>query len=193
MGDAAYYIFPDGTTMLLDAGEMTTNDDKRAGTRISAVHPDNSKKAYEWIAYYIRKQSPDGNNAVLDYALVTHFDGDHFGNWYAAAPLSSDGKFTLSGIMGVGALIPIRKLMDRGYPFYNYPRDMYEAAGKAKDSTYKKTLDSYRRFIDYGTAKGMKIEQFKAGSITQISLCRPDRHPDFNVQNIKVNGKNMGR
>ncbi|WEK35503.1 MAG: hypothetical protein P0Y53_23675 [Candidatus Pseudobacter hemicellulosilyticus] len=188
-GDAACYIFPDGTSMLLDAGENVDPNDKRAGIKFSAIRPDNSRRAYEWIAYYIQQVHPRGRNATLDYALITHFDGDHFGAWYPTAPKSPDGQFSLSGIMGVGALLPIGTMLDRGYPGYSFPRDMYLAAQKAKDSGYRKTLESYRGFLNYGKARGMTVAPFKAGSKTQISLRQPEKFPGFYVQNIKVNGK----
>ena len=51
-GSSAYYIFPDGTTMLVDAGEM--NPERAKPPRTSAILPDSSKRAYEWIVHYIR-------------------------------------------------------------------------------------------------------------------------------------------
>ena len=115
-GSSAYYIFPDGTTMLLDAGEINPHGVRVHSPRNSVIRPDSTKKPYEWIAHYIQQVSPAKSKAQLDYALITHFHDDHFGGWYANAPVSSSGKYVLSGITGIGDLIPIKQLLDRGFP-----------------------------------------------------------------------------
>ena len=84
-GDAAFYIFPDGTTMLLDAGEMDPNSPRINSPRNATLHPNNSKRAYEWIADYIKNFHPTPSNPVIDYSVITHFHDDHFGSYYAGA------------------------------------------------------------------------------------------------------------
>jgi glyoxylase-like metal-dependent hydrolase (beta-lactamase superfamily II) len=100
-GSAAYYIFPDGTTMLLDAGELSPLDQRTFTERNSPITPDSSKKPFEWIVNYIQQVAPPSNNRSIDYGLITHFHDDHFGAWYPAAPVSASGKFLLTGITGV--------------------------------------------------------------------------------------------
>ena len=71
-GDAALIIMPDGTTMMIDAGDNAKAKDTQ--------HPDATKKPGEWQAIYIKhflKQLPDKEN--LDYAMVTHLHNDHIG------------------------------------------------------------------------------------------------------------------
>ena len=64
-GNAAYLIFPDGTTMLLDAGDLGVH----SGTQeIMKAVPNDSKRPAEWIAQYIKHFSlPLKNNGALDY------------------------------------------------------------------------------------------------------------------------------
>lgn len=62
-GDAAFYILPDGTTFLLDAGEMPPMDSPRR----TPPHPDGSKLAHEWIAIYVKKFMPPISNGQIDY------------------------------------------------------------------------------------------------------------------------------
>src|SRR6218665_3401599 len=57
-GDVAYYIFPDGTTMLFDAGEEDPTDPRTTSARNTIIRPNDSKKPYEWIASYIKQVAP---------------------------------------------------------------------------------------------------------------------------------------
>ena len=70
-GDAVLYVFPDGTTMLADPGATG-----REGPRVTAQRPNASRTPGEWVVRYIRHVLPE---AALDYALLTHFHGDHMG------------------------------------------------------------------------------------------------------------------
>ena len=192
-GDAAFYIFPDGTTMLLDAGEMDPNSARVNSARNAKLHPNNNKRAYEWIAEYVKLFHPTPSNPVLDYAAITHFHDDHFGSYYEGARPSASGDYVLSGITGVGEILKFRKLLDRGYPDYNYPHAL------KKDSILKKAVASpdeyksivnYWKFTEYHKRKyGMVVEQFKAGSSKQITLQKDgENFKTFQVQNIKANG-----
>src|SRR5579863_10238895 len=68
-GNAAVFILPDGTTMLVDAGAAGD------GQPETDPHPDASRTPGDWIARYIARQLPVGTTD-LDYAVITHFHGD---------------------------------------------------------------------------------------------------------------------
>ncbi len=72
-GDAAFYVLPDGTTMLLDAGEMDPTSERTNSPRNAKLHPNDSKRAHEWIVDYIKRFHPVASNPVIDYAVITHF------------------------------------------------------------------------------------------------------------------------
>jgi hypothetical protein len=195
-GDAAFYIFPDGTTMLLDAGEIDPNSARVNSPRNAKLHPNNSKRAHEWIVDYIKRFHPVPSQPVIDYALITHFHDDHFGSYYENAKQSSFGNYYLSGITGVGEHLTFKKLLDRGYPDYNYPYALKSDSIRKKAMENPKQAKAYRsmvnywNFIDVHTKKfGMTVEPFKAGSATQIVLKqKPELFNMFKVQNIKSNG-----
>ena len=86
-GNAALVVFPDGTTMLVDAG-------RRATLRRSAG------RATRSAARGSRTTSQQPGVARLDYALLTHFHADHIG-----------------GINDVGARLPIATVIDRGHDY----------------------------------------------------------------------------
>ncbi len=189
-GSSAYFIFPDGTTMLLDAGEMSPLDSRVFTQRSSAITPDSSLKPYQWIVHYIKKVAPFVNKTSINYALITHFHDDHFGAWYPSAPVSASGKFLLTGITGVAEVMPVNMLLDRGYPSYDYPYDMKKPARKKAggEVEFDYTMNNYFQFIKEKTEKGMRMAALKAGSNQQIILLKdPKAFPDFFVQNIKSN------
>lgn len=195
-GDAAFYIFPDGTTMLLDAGEMDPNSDRINSPRNAKLHPNNSKRAHEWIVDYIKRVHPDASRPALDYALITHFHDDHFGSYYKGAKQSTAGNYYLSGITGVGEHLPFGKLLDRGFPDYDYPYALKSDSIRKKAMGNPALVDDYQsmlnywKFIEVHSAKdGMVAEKFKAGSNNQIVLNhKPEQFKMFKVQNIKSNG-----
>ncbi|WP_153798403.1 hypothetical protein [Foetidibacter luteolus] len=190
-GNAAYYIFPDGTTMLFDAGEMNPADDRVLTPRNSVIRPDNSKHPYEWIAHYIQQAAPKSHKAVLDYAAISHFHDDHFGSMYPNTPVAASARYALTGITGVGDIIPIKTLLDRGYPDYCIPVDLKKllASYKSEGTFYEKSFYNYLDFIKAQQANGLKAARFKAGSKEQIKmLYQPQKFPGFYVQNVKVNG-----
>lgn len=189
-GSSAFYVFPDGTTLLLDAGELSPLDERTFSKRNSAIRPDSSKKPFEWIVNYINQAAPSFNNRSIDYALITHFHDDHFGAWYPLAPKSASGKFVLTGIAGVADKLPVKMLLDRGYPDYNYP---YDAKKKVKENAggeirFEKTMENYFAFIQEKQQQGMKAASLKAGSKSQIVLAKEAKSfPGFFVQNVKSN------
>jgi hypothetical protein len=53
-GNSAYLIFPDGATLLIDAGAVPD----RSGPELGPQRPNASRTPGEWIAAYIEKFSP---------------------------------------------------------------------------------------------------------------------------------------
>ena len=93
-GNSALLIFPDGTTMLIDAGDVTN----APADTINPARPNASRRAGEWIARYILAHSP---KPTLDYFLATHIHGDH-----------------VDGLPDVVAQVPITTCIDRAFPNY---------------------------------------------------------------------------
>lgn len=188
-GSSTYFILPDGTTMLVDAGELSPLDTRTFTPRNAAIRPNDGKKPYEWIVHYIRQVSPAMNKA-LDYALITHFHDDHFGAWYPDAPVAPEGNYLLTGITGVASLLPVHRLIDRGAPSYHYPYDIKHqaAAFGGGEIKFDKTMHNYFSFIAAQQKKGMSISALKAGSDKQIVLqYDAPAFPAFQVRNVKSN------
>jgi beta-lactamase superfamily II metal-dependent hydrolase len=94
-GNAALLVLPDGTALLLDAG-----DGGNPPPRGTPPRPDGSRPTGEWIARYVQAMGL----SAIDYGYLTHFHDDH-----------------MNGIVDVAARVPIRKMFDRGWPDYAYP------------------------------------------------------------------------
>ncbi|MEQ9290210.1 MAG: hypothetical protein RIG77_24980 [Cyclobacteriaceae bacterium] len=185
-GDAAFFIFPDGTTMLFDAGDMDVAgfNEKYAPMKATDLHPSDSLTAGQWIVHYIKQVLPKGAEPKIDYALVSHFHSDHYGNVHKESPISGKGNYRLTGLTEVGDIIPIKTLIDRSGPNYNYPvnlKEYYE-----RDQTFLNYLD----FIGHHSKNGsLTCESLKSGRNDQIVLTNePKLYPSFRVQNVKCNG-----
>jgi beta-lactamase superfamily II metal-dependent hydrolase len=170
-GNSALIVMPDGTTLLIDAGAAAD------GIAETDPHPDASRAPGDWIARYVKRHMPDSVTG-LDYALITHFHADHFGQLLATSPASANGNYKQFGITQVGDAIPIRRLLDRGWPDYQYPVPFTDSS-----------MAHYRRFLDAQRARGMSVARFQAGSRSQIAQTRnAQTYPTFEVRNIVGNG-----
>ncbi|MBN8823681.1 MULTISPECIES: MBL fold metallo-hydrolase [unclassified Spirosoma] len=181
-GNATFVVFPEGTTLLIDAGAISSMDWRTNKPRNIPTWPSNERQAGEWIARYIRNVLRFQRNPAIDYAIVTHFHDDHMGT-----PLNvvkrSKGEYTLAGITEVAEYVPIHKMLDRGWPDYAYPKPM------DADSM----VVNYRRFLSWQQQRnGLVVERFQAGRVDQIvsvkSLSVRQKYP-FEVRNLMVNGE----
>lgn len=174
-GNAGLYIFPDGTTLLVDAGELERKTPKHTPDR-----PDGSRPGGEWIVRYIRHALRHDAQPALDYALLTHFHEDHMGGLTNSMPMSHSGAYRLTGITWVGEKLRIGKLLDRGWPDYNYPMPME-----------RPFMQNYRAFVKWQMANnGMKAERFTPGRNDQVVLCRDaKKYSEFDFRNIGANGE----
>jgi hypothetical protein len=174
-GNSTFFLLPDGTTLLVDAGAQGGKSE-----RYAAPKPDASRTPGEWIVRYIGHMMTGQADAHLDYAILTHFHTDHMGQVTAAAPASKSGTYKLTGITEVGERIPIRKMLDRGWPDYRYPAPLDSA-----------DVRNYRAFLDWQSSqRGMRVERFQPGRKDQITLVRsPQDFPSFEIRNLAANGE----
>jgi hypothetical protein len=174
-GNAGLYILPDGTTLLVDAGELPAKTAAHTPDR-----PDGTRPAGERIVRYIRHALAHDTQPALDYALLTHFHNDHIGGPSNTSPTASGGAYKLTGLTQVGESLKITKLLDRGWPDYSYPKPLDDAATK-----------NYRAFVKWQTEhKGLRVERFAPGRSNQVVLCRDaKKYPNFQFRNVGANGE----
>lgn len=176
-GEANFHVFPDGTTMLIDAGDWDPSDYDKMCDPL----PNASKRAGEWIARYIERVNPNKNE--VDYLLISHFHSDHTGDCTNDARLTSgrNPNYVLTGVAEVGETISFNRLIDRGWPNYTYPLPIDDA-----------DVDNYHAFVKWKMeSEGLMPEILDIGSSNQITLLRnkePYAHL-FTVQNLASSGR----
>jgi len=173
-GNANFMMFPDGTTVLIDAGDQ-------GETEFASQRPDASRTPAQWIARYIRHMEQLADPAAqprLDFAVLTHFHADHMGRIDGKEPASKFGDYKLRGITEVAEEIPIARLIDRGWPEYAYLPPPQDAM-----------FLNYRKFVDAQTRAGrLQMLGAKAGSVNQlVPIRRPAAAPSFEARIIAVN------
>lgn len=182
-GPSIFFILPDGTRLLVDAGDL--GDPSRwTHKEIMPAVPNDSKRPAEWIARYIEHFSkPLNKELYIDYAVVTHFDSDHIGFCDHTA-IAVEGKpYKYTGLTHLVNLIPVHTLIDRGYPNYDYPSA--EIMAKRNPMSFP----NYKLMVKERDSKGLRNEQFKVGSDKQLVLkTSPEKFPTFRIKNIAGNG-----
>ncbi|MCP9611744.1 ComEC/Rec2 family competence protein [Coprobacter tertius] len=169
-GECAYIIFPDGTTMLVDAGENNADSPRHVPPK-----PNDNKAPGEWIVDYIKNMMP-ARHKGLDYALITHFHSDHMGGVLKSK--NASGRYYDTGMITVAENLPVGKLVDRGFPDYDFLVNKED-----------KMLKNYFNFLHFTKCK-IKLEKFKPGADNQFKLLYDSVSYDgkFKVQNLYANG-----
>lgn len=71
-GESTFFIFPDGTTMLLDCGYLESRGPGYADA--IPLAPSGSRRAGEWLRRYIERLIPQRE---IDYLMFSHWHSDH--------------------------------------------------------------------------------------------------------------------
>lgn len=202
-GEAFYYIFPDGTTMLVDAAGAPPDEYYEYGSGDSegvASKPNASTNSGLVIVDYIKHFAPPVSNGRLDYFMTSHYHGDHIGAWrseyakFGWTPFNkegekvskvdlNDGGFLLNGVAEVGLSIPIDKVLDRGDWASRPSADYYDSGGLAR---YK----LYVNYLDYAARKqGTVRETLMIGHTDQIVMKHdPSKYSTFSIRTIASGG-----
>ena len=172
-GNAAFSILPDGTTMLVDAGDA-------GETAHAEPLPDGTRTPGQWVARYIA-QMLEGSDLRIDYAVLTHFHPDHMGRVTGNEPKSANGDHVLKGITEVAELVPVRRIVDRGWPDYAY----------VTPPTADQMFANYRKFVAAQVAsRKLTMIGAKAGSAAQIvPVGRHGSPQPFEVRIVAANDR----
>ncbi len=168
-GNAAFLQLPDGTTMLVDMGDLGASTKE-----IMPAMPSSTFTPAEWVAKYINNFA---EGAKLDYCLITHYHNDHMGNFDELAKDSPKG-YKLQGITKLADLIEIDKIVDRSWPGYT----------GLGTTNYENGLVNYSTFMTLRSQEGKANEKFVTGSKSQFVLLKnPSGYSNFSVRNVVGN------
>ncbi len=172
-GECIFYIMPDGTTLVVDAGETETSS-----TSVPQK-PNANTRPYMTDASYIRHFLPAGKKA-FDYFMASHLHIDHIGDTKMATETSENG-YKLSGITAIYDEVPFNHLIDRGYPTYKEDKDLPPV-----DSRF---ADDYIKFVKWGTSnKKFDGTRFEVGKNQIKMLNDAEKYKNFSIFNICGNG-----
>ena len=173
VGEQTFFVFPDGTTMLLDCGDTHhANYMKEIPPR-----PDGTRYGGEWVSRYLQRVLPAGCREI-DYAMISHWHGDHTGDLAFGGKRTPDGR-TVCGVPLVGEDFFFRHFLDHQYP----------KMGEHALDPDKGSLTLMREWIPYACARGMKAHRLEPGALNQIRLLHDAaRFPQFEIRNIAANG-----
>jgi len=179
--ESAFYIFPDGTTMLLDCGDHNAVG---RGKLAIPVLPHAGRHAGEWIARYVERVNPNGRE--VDYAVLSHYHNDHSGctGFYAAKEMRDGKEHILSGFTQAAETLRFHKAIDRAWPEFNDPLPI-------QDTQDNGSLGLMKMFYEYEQKNhGMTVEKFRLGANDQIVLLKDSgKYGNFSVRNICANGR----
>lgn len=180
VAESMFYIFPDGTTMLLDCGD---HDALARGEKAVVALPNTQRHAGEWIARYVQRVNPAFKD--VDYLMLSHYHDDHAGcPWFYADKVERDGKpYYISGLSQAAEFLNFGKAFDRCWPTYDDPLPF---APK-----HQRQMQFVRNFYEYQQKnRGMKMEKFQLGAVNQIAMLHnASQYPKFSIRNICANGR----
>lgn len=172
-GNSTLLIFPDGTTMMVDAGAMYGDTPYLSQTRPSAA-----RRPGEWIGRYAQRKLKSASLDGIDVFMLTHLHADHLGDIPPHATETANG-YIATGVSDVAGLIPIRRFVDRAWPDFAYPLPA--------------TLDfqkNYRAFLLSRQKAGVKVERFRVGAHDEFQLEHDAAsYPSFEIRNLAANGE----
>lgn len=195
-GNCTYCILPDGTTLLIDAGEMHVGPVADGIQRRTDIVPNDSRAPWEWIVRYIERVTTH-RGPEFDYVWLTHFHSDHLGHLTEQSPVSESGAYRLTGLTGVCDRIPFSKIVDRGWPNYDYPMSVSDSKsadlshGREGFANTRASEENYMAFLEWhGSENQATAEKFEAGRNDQFPLVRDGgSFPGYRFQNVVCNGE----
>lgn len=184
-GECTFFILPDGTSMLIDAGEVVTSTSSPVSV---TQRPNADTRAYFTQAKYMKHFLEATGHNYLDYALMSHFHIDHYGTPGGKGFIKSSEGYTQTGLMAIYTTLPYKKLLDRAW---SADDPEYDFIDKSSTAYSQGTVGDYTEFVKYATSKkGLVMERFRAGTDEQFTLqYNKAKYPSFKVFNYAVNGE----
>ena len=172
-GECCFYILPDGTTLLVDAGEIVDSNITVTQRPNALIRP------HRVYAHYIKHFLPAGKTAI-DYCAPSHFHIDHIGSSDAVTETAEAG-YRKSGLLALYDAIPYNHILDRAYPTYTEDDVTAPLSGEL--------AQDWATFVTWGVKEGkFTAERFTPGKEQIILQHNAEKYSDFSLLNICANG-----
>ena len=158
VGEQMFYIFPDGTTMLLDCGITNRSHPEPAPIPSAA-----KGRAADYVADYIERVNPAVDPTHVDYMMTSHYHSDH-----------TDGYPELI------ERLHFHKAFDRCWPEVDFPCRIADYGVHELDVMRK----VYKRLTERDR---LTVEKWRVGERDQLKLLYGGAE-DFSVFNLCANG-----
>ena len=177
-GECCFYILPDGTTLLVDAGELAETENS------VAQRPNNQTAPHITFAKYIKHFLPQGKSAI-DYCAPSHLHTDHIGGNDMVIGTAEAG-YRKVGLTALYDYVPYNHILDSAYPTYTEDDVTPPIEGQLSQD--------WATFVTWGVKEGkFTADRFTPGK-EQIALVNnAKRYKNFSVLNICANGFVWGK
>ena len=177
-GECCFYILPDGTTLLVDAGEIN-----KGKTSVNQ-RPNSETLPYITYTNYIKHFLPQGKNAI-DYCSPSHFHTDHIGSRVMVIDTAEAG-YRKSGLTAIYDHIPYKHILDRAYPTY--------AEDEMTPPMDGQLCRDWATFVTWGVKEGkFTAERFTPGKEQITMVNHGEKYKNFTIFNICANGFVWGK
>ena len=175
-GECSFLILPDGTTLVVDAGEITPTTGDYPISQLPSV----DIRPTTTYARYIKNYLPEGKSWI-DYCHISHFHNDHFGDPSIKGETNPIG-YRKIGPMALYDQIPFKNVLDRAYPDY-----VEDSKTAPIDHTW--LIEDWKTLIKWGEENG-KIQgaRFEVGQEQIKLLYNKAKYSNFYTMNICGNG-----
>ena len=175
-GECSFLILPDGTTLVVDVGEITPT----MGTNPISQLPSVDVRPTTTYARYIKNFLP-ADKSWIDYCHLSHFHNDHFGDPGIKGETNPVG-YRRIGPMALYDHIPFKNTLDRAYPDY-----VEDSKTAPIDHTW--LIEDWKTLIKWGEENG-KIQgaRFEVGQEQIKLLYNKEKYSNFYTMNICGNG-----
>ncbi len=170
-GNSVLAILPDGSSLMIDAGAVKAG----GGAELAVPRPDASRRPGEWIGRYAKHHLRTAPRQEIGTFWLTHLHGDHMGEYTDDLPLAKGGEYRLTGVSDVAEMLPIRRIVDRGWPDYAYPLPQTD-----------KSALNYIAFVRSIAKRGVRVERAAVGSSSQIGV---EGVAGFSVRVLSASGE----
>ena len=172
VGEQTFFIFPDGTTMLLDCGDHYS---QKFADDVVPRRPSPERLGGEWVSRYVQRLVP---HRTIDYFMLSHWHGDHCGSRSVRAKTMPDGR-KVCGVALFAEDFDIRHYIDHQWP-----------DAEVNPYTDRGCIESVREWVGFMRKRcGMVPHRLEVGAENQIAMLHggAERY-SFSVLNVCANG-----